>query len=221
MVASDRPSGRSTPGVPGRSGTAPQLLLVDGDNVLHRVRGTRDEAGLDWLLARLATWRPAATRVIVVLDGHARPERGYPVRPRSGVEVRRSGARTADATLVALLRACSPVERADSVVVSDDSAVRQEVRHAGGLARPVAWLADRLAAGAPDAGDRQGRRASGSVGVGRGPVASRAEHLARPDRDGPAGTGSSAHPGWAPGRGATRKKGNPRRGGRRRGSVSD
>ena len=47
-----------------------ELLLIDGDNLLHDVRGSRDEGGVAWLLPRLSGWRPQHLRVIVGLDGH-------------------------------------------------------------------------------------------------------------------------------------------------------
>ena len=72
-----------------------ELLLVDGDNLLHAVRGRRDEGGTAWLLPRLARWRPERLRVIVVLDGHPAP--GEPMRQRAlGIELHHAGSRSAD-----------------------------------------------------------------------------------------------------------------------------
>ena len=67
------------------------LVLIDGDNLLHRVRGMRDEAGVAWLLPRLAAWRPPGVQVTVVLDGVSDP--GAPRRQRaaSGITWEHSG----------------------------------------------------------------------------------------------------------------------------------
>ena len=70
------------------------LLLVDGDNLLHAVRGGRDDGGVAWLLPRLSRWRPAGTRVVVALDGH--PAHGESSRRRvaTGIEFHHAGTRS-------------------------------------------------------------------------------------------------------------------------------
>ena len=69
------------------------LLLIDGDNLLHDVRGSRDEGGVAWLLPRLSGWRPSHLRIVVGLDGHAAPGEatadpagGVPVDPSTAVD---------------------------------------------------------------------------------------------------------------------------------------
>ena len=78
------------------------LVLVDGDNLLHEVRGSRDEGGVAWLLPRLSGWRPAHVRIVVALDGHAAT--GEPNRRRvtRGIEFHHSGSKSADDVLVGL-----------------------------------------------------------------------------------------------------------------------
>ena len=90
----------------GKGGVAElDLLLIDGDNLLHDVRGGRDEGGVAWLLPRLLGWRPAHLNIIVGLDGHAPP--GEPSRKRviRGIEFHHSRARSADDMLIDLLKA--------------------------------------------------------------------------------------------------------------------
>ena len=48
-----------------------ELVVIDGDNVLHAVRGSRDAGGVAWLLPRLRMWRPSGLSIIVALDGPA------------------------------------------------------------------------------------------------------------------------------------------------------
>ena len=62
------------------------LLLIDGDNLLHDVRGSRDEGGVAWLLPRLASWRPLHLRIVVGLDGHAAPGEASRTRATRGIE---------------------------------------------------------------------------------------------------------------------------------------
>src|SRR4029079_610813 len=73
-----------------------ELIVVDGDNLLHAVRGSRDAGGVAWLLPRLRAWRPPDISIIVALDGHA--DRGLgdkrPIAP--GISVRHAGMRSAD-----------------------------------------------------------------------------------------------------------------------------
>ena len=35
-------------------------VIIDGDNLLHAVRGSRDAGGVAWLLPRLRAWLPSA-----------------------------------------------------------------------------------------------------------------------------------------------------------------
>jgi hypothetical protein len=177
-----------------------ELVIVDGDNLLHAVRGSRDAGGVAWLLPRLRAWKPTGISVIVALDGHA--DRGLgtkrPIAP--GISVRHAGVRTADDLIVSLVETRPYAERARTVVVTDDGRLRDRVRHAGATSRRVAWLVDRLSGRGP----ASGTRASPEAGIGRR-APSRSEPAAGdgPDED-------RVRP-WQPGRGATRKRGNPRR----------
>jgi hypothetical protein len=57
------------------------LLLVDGDNLLHTARGRRDDGGVSWLLPELARWRRDVMRVVVALDGHPPASRAADAQP--------------------------------------------------------------------------------------------------------------------------------------------
>ncbi len=119
-------------------------MLIDGDNLLHRVRGMRDEAGVAWLLPRLAAWRPAGVQVTVMLDGVSDP--GSPRRQRaaSGITWEHSGRVDADTAIVETARARPYADRARTVVVTDDRSLAERARHVGVLTRRLDWLVDQL-----------------------------------------------------------------------------
>ncbi len=175
------------------------LLLIDGDNLLHDVRGGRGQGGVAWLLPRLSGWRPPQLRIVVALDGHPPPGETRRQRVTRGIEFQHSGSRSADDLLIELLGAQPYAERARTVVVSRDRSLRARATRAGGLTRSTDWLM-RLVAG-PAAG---GASARPPVRIGRGKPPPTADH-GQQANDGP------DRPGWEPGRGATRKKGNPKR----------
>jgi hypothetical protein len=190
------------------AGDAPSLLLVDGDNLLHDVRGGRDDAGVAWLLPQLRRWRPATLRIIVALDGHAAPGDGSRRRAAPGIEFHHAGRRSADDLIVDLLGQQSPEGRARTIVVTRDRDLVARVRHDGGLARSVAWLIAELG-GQGEVGSRTAAR--GSVGIGQGRSPRRSSDTTTATRAGDA-AGDPDEARWRPGRGATRKHGNPRRG---------
>ena len=173
-------------------------VIIDGDNLLHAVRGSRDAGGVAWLLPRLRAWRPPDLSIIVALDGHA--DRGLgdrrPVAP--GMSVRHGGLRSADDLIVSLVETRPYAERARTLVVTDDGQLRDRIRHAGATSKRVAWLVDRLSGRGPAAGPDTGPQAS--IGQRRSPRTGPAADETRTDED--------PRP-WQPGRGATRKRGNP------------
>ena len=199
-----------------------RVLLVDGNNLLHATGGDAGDVPRRGLLARLAAQIPTGIEATLVLDGA--PDPGAPMhsRIRPGLEIRHSGRLSADAVLLRAVEA-RPFESRDSVVVvSNDIALGDAVRRSGGRARPVAWLEQRLAtpprrtpgssiggprptaAGGGPAGGRAGgtrRATAGTAGTEPGPGVGRDDGSTEDDR----------RP-WRPGRGATRKRGNPRRG---------
>ncbi|MDA8201951.1 MAG: hypothetical protein M0Z49_04185 [Chloroflexi bacterium] len=178
-----------------------EALLIDGNNLLHAVAGDAGPAALRGLLPRLVAAVPSSVDTVVVLDGT--PDPGAPswTRLRHGLVVRHAGRRSADAVLVDLVEARPFDRRALTVVITNDVGLAQGVRRAGGRVRPVAWLARQFATGAA------ALPAGGSVGWRRPPMPLPGDGGERDGRD-----DEAARPAWSPGRGATRKRGNPRRG---------
>ena len=175
-----------------------ELLLIDGDNLLHDVRGDRDERGVA-LLPRLSRWRPPDLRIIVALDGHPAPGESSRARATRGIEFHHSGRRSADDLLIDLLKDQPYAARARTVVVTRDHVLQARATRAGGLTRSADWLM-RQVAGPAAAGGAGSKPVS--IGQGKPP---RKRHTDRPD------AGDDAGSGWEPGRGATKKKGNPKR----------
>lgn len=175
------------------------LLLIDGDNLLHHVRGSRDEGGVAWLLPRLSGWRPAHLRIVVALDGHPAPGETRRQRVTRGIEFHHSGSRSADDLLIELLTAQPYAARIRTALVSRDRTLRARATREGGLTRSTDWLMRAVAGSA----GRSGRGAPPvRIGQGKPPPRSRST-VNEPE--------TLDQPGWEPGRGATRKKGNPRR----------
>jgi hypothetical protein len=175
-----------------------ELVLVDGDNLLHDVRGTRDEGGVAWLLPRLSEWRPEGVRIVVSLDGHPAPGESSRRRVTRGIEFHHSRSRSADDMLVGLLASRSFVDRPRTVVITRDRGLQARARGAGGQTRSVDWLMRQI--------NDPGHQGSGTkpVGIGAGkPPAKRHFDPPHPNEE--------DRQGWQPGRGATRKRGNPRR----------
>lgn len=180
-----------------------ELLLVDGDNVLHEVRGDRDQGAVAWLLPRLLLWRPEGVRIVVAFDGHSAPGESSRRRVTHGIEFYHSGSRSADDLLIELLSARPYAARAHTAVVTRDRALTDRARQAGGVTRSVDWLIGQLEGDA-----RTGRSIAASarpVGIGQSRTLRRS--LVEPSEQ---EHGLQAP--WQPGRGATRKRGNPRRG---------
>ena len=177
-----------------------ELLLVDGDNLLHAVRGGRDDGGVAWLLPRLSRWRPPDLWIVVALDGH--PAQGETSRRRvaTGIEFHHAGARSADDLIIDLLSRQPFDARARSVVVTRDHDLVARAHRAGGLTRSPDWLVGQLDVPGSWAGT-----SGGSVGaqIGQGGPPRQSRSVSQQDDERPA---------WRSGRGATRKRGNPRRG---------
>ncbi len=176
------------------------VVLVDGNNVLGalaRVGGTTTSAGL---VARLRAAIPMSVGVELVLDGP--PERGLARAVSNGVVIRHAGRRTADQVIVDEVArhdtGGGPAAAAAVLVVTDDGGLRALVRRRGGRTVGTPWLTGRLAREGPDGGPR--RLAQPVRDARRPPAAGRVEPSDDDDR-----------PGWRPGRGATVKRGNPRR----------
>lgn len=220
-------SGRRRPGgAPPLPGDL-ELVLIDGNNLLHRVRGASDAAGVRWLLPYVRAWRPADVRVVLVLDGQ--PDRGDTPRRSvaTGIEAVHAGQLDADTAIVRRVEARSFEERPRTLVVTDDRGLAERVRREGALVRRLDWfMAEVARAGGPGATAAGAARPAAAPAAGAGRAAPRTPGApAGPGRTPPrpVGLGRGRAPAggpapetertpWSPGRGATRKRGNPRRG---------
>jgi hypothetical protein len=209
-----------------------ERLLIDGSNLLYalgRARGGPAPAAT--LVGRLRAVVPPAVRIELILDGA--PDRGMRgTRIASGLTVRHSGSGSADRLIEQLVADAigsggtpeAAHAAADAIlVVTDDIDLGQRVRRRGSRSAGTPWLTRRLDRGvlsAPSVGTPRPARPTGPTRPS-GPTG-----LARPGRKRPGDpAGASRGPNdddaddadddrgrWQPGRGATRKTGNPRRG---------
>ena len=192
-----------------------EWLLIDGTNLLHALSKSKVAAPRSALIGRLRGAVPASIAIDVVFDGPA--ERGIRgERIASSLRVRYSGGRTADAVLLSLVdetRAVDgPLGTAAILVVTDDRDLRHGLRLRGARTAGAKWLLGRL-----DRADRS----TGSKGSGAGAPMGQRPPGSRPPGPRPSSAGNDpGHdadgdgddgPRWEPGRGATVKKGNPRR----------
>lgn len=166
-----------------------RLLVVDGTNVLYALRRSPQPLPAPALIGRIRAVVPPAVAIIVVLDGS--PDHGLATRRlASGVEVRYAGREPADRLIARL----SEDGASGVLVVTDDAELSWEARRAGARTVRNQWLLRQLS--------RQ-RLVASSAARPRPP-------LAQPS----ASDEDALEPGsrrWAPGRGATRKRGNARR----------
>jgi predicted RNA-binding protein with PIN domain len=180
-----------------------EWLLIDGTNLLHALSKSKVAAPRSALIGRLRGVVPPSIAIDVVFDGPSEPGlRGE--RIASGLRVRYSGGRTADAVLLSLVdetRAVDgPLGTAAILVVTDDRDLRLGLRHKGARTAGTAWLLGRL-----------DRPASNAAARRKTTLANHPPRPARPTADGDRDPDASDGPRWEPGRGATVKKGNPRR----------
>jgi len=176
--------------------TGTDRLLIDGTNLLHVLSRNSGAAPQAALIGRLRAIVPASIGIELVFDGAPEPGmRGE--RVASGLLVRHAGRRSADEVLLSLVdetRATAGSAATGALlVVSDDHALRSALSAKGARTAGSKWLLGRLdrpKLSAPSVGNR------------------------RPARGGPDDDRSTAGEGprWKSGRGATTKKGNPRRG---------
>jgi hypothetical protein len=181
-------------------------LVVDGTNLLFALRrkaGTggagKGAAGTPLpaaaLVGRLRGAIQADIAIELVLDGP--PDRGLRgVRIASGLTVRYAAPLSADAAIGVLANRLDGPARSRLLVVTDDRELRQSLSMRGVRTAGAKWLIGRL------------ERARLSAPTSGNP---------RPPAPPPPSTGdsndddSATGRGWHPGRGATTKRGNPRR----------
>lgn len=181
-----------------------RLLVVDGTNLAHAL-SQRPEAGpRAAVLGRIRGAVPADVAIELVFDGP--PEPGATVRAASHVTVRYGGRRSADLLVIERLEvdaggpgqaraiARIPERHPEILVVTDDAQLARACRARGARTARTSWLIGRM---------ERGRLSSPSVGNARPP-----KSAGVPDREAAAAKDGT---GWRPGRGATAKRGNPRR----------
>jgi hypothetical protein len=195
-----------TAGAPGRDPLAgAERILVDGSNLLHALRRGAGPAPAATLIGRLRAIIPPSVRIELVFDGP--PEHGLRgTRIAAGLTVRHSGRYTADSLIDRLVADAigtgGDPEQAYAVgaailVVTDDIELARMIRRRGARTIGADWLVrrlDRPALSSPSVGASRPPRAASSPAAGTDP-----------DR-------GDDRPGWRPGRGATKKTGNPKRG---------
>jgi hypothetical protein len=168
-------------------------LLIDGNNLLHRVSGNVDPGSIRLLLARLSGKVPSTLPTIVMLDGHAASGTDRVQRIRRGLDIQHAGSISADDALLNIVRDTAYGDRAATVIVTDDRSLTEKVRHLGARTKRLEWLEQVLDKPAPQ---------STSVSIGRKGV--------KPPAPPPNSDDDDRQP-WRPGRGATKKQGNARR----------
>jgi hypothetical protein len=178
-------------------------LLVDGSNLLHAMRRGRTAAPAVTLIGRLRAAIPPTTGIELVLDGPPDPGMRNE-RVAGGLIVRYSGRRSADELLLGLVEDVrrASTDRGDRraavdnlLIVTDDHELRRALQARGVRTAGAKWLIGRL--------DR-GRIESPTTGNRRPPPAP------QPGKD--EDDDANRRLGWRPGRGATTKRGNPKRG---------
>jgi hypothetical protein len=202
---------------------------VDGTNLLHAMTRSAGAAPPAALIGRLRGAIPGHIVIELVFDGPAEPGlRGE--RIASGVSVRYSGARTADAVVLALVdevrKAGDATDTGALLVVTDDRDLRYEARLRGARTAGAKWLLGRLGSGrlaSPSIGNPRPPRPVAGSGHGSGAGASgggtAGGGTAGATKSGGGHSGGqpgeddrdAGRTGWNPGRGATAKRGNPRK----------
>lgn len=192
-------------------------LLVDGTNLLHAMAKGEGPAPAAALIGRLRGVIPATVGIELIFDGSpGMSMRGEKVA--AGLIVRYAGRRSADELLRSLVdetrAVAGPQATAGLLIVSDDHALRASLRERGARTAGSAWLLGRMARGrlaSPSVGNKRPARGAGAPGSQSVPGSAAAGR----DPDGP------ERPGWKPGRGATVKRGNPRKGKASSGRISE
>ncbi len=178
--------------------TGTEHLLIDGTNLLHALSRKPGALPAAALIGRLRGAVPASVAIELIFDGSPDPGmRGE--RAAAGMTVRYAGRRSADELLRSLIDEArgnvGHIGIAAWLVVSDDHALRASLRERGARTAGASWLIGRLerrTLAAPSVGNKRAARPAG-------PPA----HLDGHDDD---------RVGWKGGRGATTKRGNPKRG---------
>ena len=181
-----------------------EILLIDGNNLLHRVSGSVDPSAQRTLIPRLRGAIPPTIATVFMLDGHADSGTSRSEKIGRGFEIRHSGSASADDAIMRLIQDTPANERSGVTVVSlhDTQEFRARVRalrdrahKLGAHPERLSWIEALIGLPSPKAG-----------AIGSGPPPKRSQQDPKPD--------DVDRTPWTPGRGATKKRGNPRRRGR-------
>lgn len=181
-------------------------LLIDGTNLLHVLSRKPGAAPQATLIGRLRAMVPPGVGIELIFDGV--PDRGMRgQRVASGLIVRYAGRRSGDELLLSLVdearAAVGPAATAGLLVITDDRALRTALHGRGARTAGSAWLVGRL---------ERPKLSSPSVGNRRPPAGRSGGGGSAAGAPGDEAGDGDGRPGWKPGRGATTKRGNPRRG---------
>jgi rRNA-processing protein FCF1 len=160
------------------------VLLIDGNNLLHRVFGSADPTAQRTLIPRLRNAIPSTIATLLMLDGHADAGTAGRTRIAKGLDVQHSGSMSADDALVRTVAGIAHEDRAATTLVTDDRSLTERARQMGARTQRLAWLEGIIG------------QTSASIGIGTPSVPAREDD----EREQ-----------WRPGRHATKKRGNPRR----------
>jgi hypothetical protein len=164
-----------------------EVLLIDGNNLLHRVSGSAEPGAQRTLIPKLRGAIPPTIATVLMLDGHADSGTSRFERVGKGFDIRHSGSMSADDAILRLINDYPAPDRAEITIVSDDRALADRARALGARTQRLAWLENLIDVPHKAAG----------IGAGAPLPMPRSTEEREP---------------WRPGRGATRKHGNPRRG---------
>lgn len=120
------------------------ILLIDGNNLLHRTHGAVSAGAQRALLAQLTVGLPGV-RKVVIFDGHRSTFEGPIERSTGELELRYAG--DADEALIRLIGEVPWQRRGWTVLVTDDRALTERARSAGARTRRLDWLIELLGRG--------------------------------------------------------------------------
>src|SRR6187397_407643 len=96
-----------------------EILLIDGNNLLHRVSGSADPSAQRTVIPRLRGAIPPTIATVFMLDGHADSGVTRSEKIGRGFEIRHSGSASADDAIIRLVFDTPANERSGVTVVSD------------------------------------------------------------------------------------------------------
>ncbi len=182
-----------------------ERLIIDGTNLLYRMRGGSGGAAPPAaVIGRIRAAIPGTIEIELVFDGAGHGVYG---RVAQKMFVRFSRHRPADDTILDLASEAvlqgggGPAAGAKVLVVTDDRELRHRLLAKGARTVPTHWVLSRMdmpALSSPAAGNRRA-----AIGTGRAPAGAGGPNQGADDGD--------ERPRWKPGRGATAKTGTARK----------